>query len=239
MKIIRLETVDSTNRYLRELALDGAEHGTVVLADRQTAGRGRLDHRFESPEGGLYVSLLLRPDGSLDPTLLTALAAVKTADAIEACLYPAPSIGIKWVNDLYLGGKKLAGILCESLLSPEGGASFVIVGIGINLRRVDFAPELSELATTLEDACGAVPDRDALAEEIARAILASYSDPAACLDEYRRRQILFGRRVRVYDGTRPYTARALAIDDEGGLVVSRFGRKRVLRYGEVRVRLKR
>jgi BirA family biotin operon repressor/biotin-[acetyl-CoA-carboxylase] ligase len=238
LELIHLASVDSTNRYLRGLAENGAAHGTLVLADRQTAGRGRLDRRFDSPEGGLYMSLLLRPTAdACDLGLLTALAAVSAARAIEASV-PSLAVGIKWVNDLYVGGKKLAGILSEAALSPCGGAAFVIVGIGINLKGDVLSPELGAIATSVEEAGGEVPEREALAASIAEGILSACEVPSDCLPEYRRRQILLGRRVRVYAGGRPYTARAIAVDDRGGLVVSRFLRKTTLRYGEVSVRVK-
>ena len=239
MKRICLDAVDSTNRYLRALAEGGAAHGTLVVADRQTAGRGRLDRRFESPLGGLYLSVLLRPtSGVLDTTLLTASAALAAAEAIEAAV-PSLRIGIKWVNDLYIDGKKLAGILCESVLSPEGGAAYAIVGIGVNLRRGVLSPSLSSLATSIEEASGIMPDRMALADGIAARVLTLSENPLAAIDGYRRRQILVGRRVRVHSGGASYTARALGIDGAGGLIVSRFGRRRILRFGEVSVRWKR
>ena len=236
---ICLDEVDSTNRYLRAQAECGAEHGTLVVAARQTAGRGRLDRRFESPPGGLYLSLLLRPtSGVPDLTLLTISAALAAAEAIEEAV-PSLRVGIKWVNDLYIDGRKLAGILCESALSPEGGAEYVIVGIGVNLRRGVLPKELEEIATSIEEASGALPDPLLLADAIAERMLSLAHDPALALDGYRRRMILVGRRVRVYDGERSYTARVIGVDGAGGLIVSRFGRRRVLRFGEVSLRCRK
>ena len=239
MRLITLGEIDSTNRYLRALAEDGAEAGTLVLAERQTMGRGRLDRRFESPSGGLYMSLLLRPDADFaDPNLLTVMAAVAAAEAIEAAV-PTLSVGIKWVNDLYLGERKLAGILTEGAFAPDGRLDYAIVGIGVNLAKGNLDPSLAEIATSIEAHTGMIPDRIALAESIAESMLALLQDPREVIEKYRARQILLGRRVRCCEGKREYTARAIGIDDAGGLVVSRFGKKRTLRYGEVSVRLGR
>ena len=240
MKLICLNEIDSSSRYLRALADEGAEHGTLVLADRQTAGRGRLDHTFESPQGGLYMSLLIRC-GDLSPQIglhLTIASAVAAAEALEAAV-PSLSVGIKWVNDLYLDGRKVAGILSEASLSPSGGVDYAIVGIGINLCDGRLPPALAEIATSVEAVSGVSPDRVALALDIAERILAWVSHPHSVIDEYRRRQILIGRRVRCLSGDRSFAARVRGVDDDGGLVVSRFGRKRILRFGEVSVRIRR
>jgi BirA family biotin operon repressor/biotin-[acetyl-CoA-carboxylase] ligase len=239
MRLIRLDEVDSTNRYLRALAEEGAESGTLVMADRQTAGRGRLDRRFDSPEGGLYMSLLLRGRcKSTDLALLTAEAAVAAARAIEA-LAPSLSVGIKWVNDLYVGGKKLAGILAESSLLPSGELDYAIVGIGVNLRSGVLSHALSEIATSIEDESGAAPDREALAEAIGEGLLSAFGRLGEGIAEYRRRQILVGRRVYADDGKRRICVRVRGVDDAAGLIVSRYGKRRVLRYGEVSVKVRR
>lgn len=239
MRLITLGEIDSTNRYLRALAEDGAEQGTLALAERQTNGRGRLDRRFDSPSGGLYMSLLLRPESALaDPTLVTVMAALAAAEAIEeAC--PTLSVGIKWVNDLYLGERKLAGILAESSFSPSGTVRYVIVGIGVNLAKGNLDPSLAEIATSIEAHTGMIPDRIALSEKIALRLLSYLADPREVTTKYRRRMILLGRRIRCFEGSREYTARAIDVDEAGGLIVSRFGRKRTLRYGEVSIRIKK
>ena len=107
-----LEETDSTNRVAKELARQGAKHGTAVLARRQSAGRGRMERRFFSPEGGLYLSVILRPDiPPEDLPLMTPMAATAVWRAVEKLT--GICLGIKWVNDLYLGDKKVCGILCE------------------------------------------------------------------------------------------------------------------------------
>lgn len=134
-ELIVYDTIDSTNKAAKELAISGAGHGTAVIADRQTAGRGRYSRSFYSPSGsGLYMSLILRP--SLlqfdDPTAITAFAAVAVSDAIQAVT--GKQAGIKWVNDLFLNGKKVCGILTEAVTDFESGnIEWIVLGIGTNV----------------------------------------------------------------------------------------------------------
>ena len=127
--------LDSTNRRAAQLALEGAPHGTVILAGEQTAGQGRRGRRFASPAGkGLYLSLILRPEGwSLPDTLaVTGSAAVAVRQAVQQLC--GIRLGIKWVNDLYYNGKKVCGILTEAFTSLESGQiDHLVVGIGLNL----------------------------------------------------------------------------------------------------------
>ena len=238
-----LDTVDSTNAYARRLAEAGAPEGTAVLALAQTAGRGRLDRRFASPRGGMYLSVILRPRTSAcDATAVTVETAVAAAEAIEAAVRGAGgeiSVGIKWVNDLYAGEKKLAGILCEGAVTPSGdGLAYAVVGIGINLLSGLLPPELGEIATTVEDETGV----RLLPEGLARAVAAGILRRARALDrgdapeigEYRRRQILFSRTVRVTRGEEHFFARPVEVTERGELIVLREdGRSELLSAGEV------
>ena len=138
MEWVFLQETDSTNRVAKELARQGATHGTAVLAERQTAGRGRMERSFFSPEGGMYLSAILRPEiPPEDLLLMTPMAAAAVWKAVERLT--GICLGIKWVNDLYLEGKKVCGILCER----TGDA--VIVGVGLNLKTPEggFPPELN------------------------------------------------------------------------------------------------
>lgn len=241
-RIVYREEIDSTNAAARQLAEAGAEAGTAVIAARQTAGRGRLGRSFSSDEGGLYMSVILRPSlGAEDAALLTAFAATAAAEAIEELVPSAPEIGIKWVNDLFCRGRKLAGILCEGALSIEsGGFSYVVVGIGINLRRSAIPAELSEIAIALDEICTTVPGRAALAKAILDRLAASDAALAErrFLSEYRRRSVILGREVLVVRGDERYTAVAESIDDRGALsVLDRAGERHLLSSGEVSIRL--
>ena len=146
------KTLDSTNAAVRRLAEQGAPEGTVVLAGSQTQGRGRYGRTFYSPEDtGVYLSLLLRPAGDPQQTvLLTAAAAAAMCQAMEALGVENPQI--KWVNDIFLSGRKVCGILCEASFSLETGApEYVVVGAGINVYapKGGFPPEIADIAGAL------------------------------------------------------------------------------------------
>ena len=239
-----LDTADSTNTQARVLAEAGAPHGTVVLADRQTGGRGRLGRRFDSPAGlGLYLSLVLRPAapaGELPP--LTALAAVAVCSAVEAVAGRRP--GIKWVNDLVLDGRKLGGILTElSIDADSGAARYAVVGIGINCAQWadDFPPELRETATSLTLACGREVGRETLAaavirelERMDRALSAGYADWLAA---YASDCLTIGHEVKLLRGGTSRRARALGIDSKAALLVEyEDGSRETVDSGEVSVR---
>ena len=222
MEWVLLEETDSTNRAAKELARQGAPHGTAVLAKRQTAGRGRLGRSFFSPEGGLYLSVILRPQCKPeDLALMTPMAAVAVCRALEQVCAVSPRI--KWVNDLYLGGKKLCGILCEGC----GGA--VIVGIGLNL----YTPEGGFPADIPATALDVPADRMVLAEAIRKQLL----QPGEFWEEYRSRCLTVGKDVTVYPvAGEPYGARAVDIDDRCRLVVESCRGRETLDSGEVSVR---
>ena len=239
-----LSETDSTNSACRRLALEGAPDGTVVLADCQTAGRGRRGRSFQSPAGkGLFFSILWRPDCAPEKLLpLTALSAVAVCRAIrQVCGAQAQ---IKWPNDLVLSGRKLAGILTEMALEGESGhVSHVVVGIGVNVhqRFTDFDGEVAQIATSLDLALGGSVCRAQLAaallEEmdiLRREVLFA---PEKWLAEYRAACLNIGKTVQLIWGEEREPAQALAVDDRYGLVVRhRDGRVETLRSGEVSVR---
>ncbi len=228
------ERVDSTNLYLRRLA-DTAADGTAVIASAQSAGRGRMGRSFLSPEGGLYLSVLLRPEG--DPTrlpTLTPVAAVAVCRAVGTVC--GLRCGVKWPNDVLLGGKKICGILVESVLGAERPC--VIVGIGINANTAAFPESLRPIAGSIAEAVGAAVDLHALAAALLRELDALYprwlSDGGrAVLEEYRRLCLNVGREVLV-GGRRGL---ALSVGEDFSLLV-RFsdGAEEALRFGEVSVR---
>ena len=189
-----LEEVDSTNTVCKRLAADEAPDGTVVMADCQTAGRGRRGRSFSSPRGmGLYLSVLWRPACPPESLLpLTALSAVAVCRAVERAGGVSPAI--KWPNDLVLGGRKLGGILTELSLEGESGhVDYVIVGIGLNCRQraEDFPPELADMATSLDMALPQQVKRSALAaalmEELDLLRTEVLEDPCRWLADYRAR----------------------------------------------------
>lgn len=234
--ILRCDEVDSTNNVCKTLAAQGADN-TAVIARRQTAGKGRLGRSFRSPEGGLYLSVLWRgcPAGQL--LTVTPLAAVAVCRAIQQVC--GAVCGIKWCNDVVLAGRKLCGILTESQLRPDGGAEWLVVGIGVNVAQTTFPADIADTATSLA-LCGYEVDRDALALAILAeldGLRKALPHPDAWRAEYRARCVNMGKTVRVLRGGEARQARALDIDGEFGLTVAyEDGGRETVRSGEVSVR---
>ena len=237
--LILSPSLPSTNSKLRELAQAGAPEGTVVLARQQTAGRGRMGRSFFSPEDtGLYLSLLLRPE-SLTPSQslqLTTAAAAAMCQTIEAETGLSPTI--KWVNDLYLEGRKICGILTEAALSMETGTlSYAVLGLGLNLYppKEGFPPELSAIAGSL---CRDPSEN--LRVRLAAGFLNRFwdcyqrKDFAAAARYYRSRCPLEGKTVLVGADRQP--ARVVKITDTCRLQLQYpDGREETLSYGEVSI----
>lgn len=225
IKLEAFESLDSTNTYLKKRAAGGAPEGTVVIANAQTAGRGRMGRSFASAPGlGIYLSMLLRPSTEAECVQsLTAGTAVAVCRAVERVCGVAP--GIKWINDLFLKGKKICGILCESSLKDEK-AEYVVLGIGLNVitRPQDFPEELRGTAGSLYSQTGIVYERGKLISAMISELSAMYeawkTDPCALLDDYRRRCIVLGKTVEVSPVTGGvFTAAAEEISDDFGLVL--------------------
>src|SRR5689334_10103843 len=173
LRVLRYESLPSTNTEVARLAADGAEEGVAVMADEQTAGRGRLQRAWSSPKGaGLYFSILLRPKiATTYWPLITMMAAVAVYDALgDACRLQAD---IKWPNDILSGERKICGILAEAIETPLGRA--VIVGIGINLTENAYPSELADVATSVSEAIGRPADREVLLASLSRWLSHWYS----------------------------------------------------------------
>jgi len=232
--------IDSTNNRGRELALAGAAHGTVIIADTQSSGRGRFGRKFHSPEGsGAYLSIVLRPDfGAERAVMITSMAAVAVARAMEKVADVNASI--KWVNDVYIGGKKACGILCEAGLDFESGQmQYVVAGIGVNVAPIVFPEELSDIATSLSNACGRNVSRNRFIAELLNEINELYPqiESGAFMEESRRRSNVIGRDVFVLRGGEKFPAKAVDIDDSGSLIVmTADGKTQAVHSGEVSLR---
>ena len=237
-------TLDSTNNLAKTLAAQGAPHGTVIIAGSQTGGRGRLGRSFHSPAGtGLYFTAILRPNcDAADLMHLTCAVAVAVADAVENLCGFRP--GIKWINDLVWGKRKIAGILTElSLIPGTARVAYALVGIGVNCRQAeeDFPPELRDMAGSLSMACGRDISPAALAAAIMEALssldAALLPEKAAIMDRYRSGCITVGQEVSVHRADTVTHARAVGIDDDGALVVLYpDGRLETVNSGEASVR---
>ncbi len=228
--------IDSTNNAAKLLAKNGAPHGAVVVAGRQTAGKGRLGRSFYSPDAeGIYMSVILRPQLRAEYSILmTSAVSVAAARAIE--LVSGVSVKIKWVNDLYWNGKKLCGILTESSLAPGGTLDYAVIGIGINVSTNSFPPELSDKATSLAAAgCGELDANRLIAEILNQfAVVYRQLETREFLEEYKARSCVLGKTVQVLRGEDVYEATAIDIDRDAHLLVAtKSGEQRVLSSGEV------
>jgi BirA family biotin operon repressor/biotin-[acetyl-CoA-carboxylase] ligase len=235
------ETVDSTNNVAKEMAGNGAGHGTTIIALHQEKGRGRLGRSFHTPEGqGIYMSIILRPDTDISRSMLiTTAASVAVCRALKTVAGADP--GIKWVNDIIIGGKKVCGILTEAIADPGStDPDAIIVGIGINLSTEGFPEELQEIAGAVEGDFS--PGR--LAAEIIMELLSLTEklDIPDFIDEYRSLSLVIGKTVKVHKGGYSGTstgvpARVLDISNDGGLqVIYTDGSRETLSSGEISIR---
>ena len=239
--IVFLDEVGSTNDYAKELGASGALHGTAVIAAKQTSGKGRLGRAWD---GGvakdIYLSILLRP--KFEPTRLTLMTAVCVCHVLNEILGPTsekparPKALIKWPNDIVADGKKICGILAES------GAYGVVLGIGINVFRDSFPPELAQRSTSLNLLTGCEFDRSDIIKLLLTELSACYErfeadGIAAISDEYRTLCVNLGKAVSIHEKDTFYKATAIGISPDGALeVLLENGEKRALDSGEVSVR---
>lgn len=222
--IIVLDETDSTNNYAKKLTAGEAPSGTVIVADRQTAGKGRMGRSFVSPSGkGLYMSVIVHPEFSIQTApLITSAAAVATAEAIESLC--KTDVRIKWVNDLYINGKKIVGILTEASVDMEMRTlDIAVIGIGINVRSIgdSFDEELSARATSIQDETGVVLDRNELCAAVINHLDAHLAriESREFLREYRRRELLTGNMITAQIGSETLTGKAVGIDRNANLMV--------------------
>ena len=220
------EEVESTNTLLKTMGREGAPEGTVLIADRQTGGRGRLGRTFLSPGGvGIYFSVLLRPNCPPAQLMhLTCAAAVAMCDAVEKCCGTRPQV--KWINDLVLNRKKLGGILTElNFDSKTGNVDFAVIGVGINCRQQagDFDPAIRDLAISLEMGTREPVDRNTLAAEMIRAIHSLSRElltgKASVMARYKADCLTLGKEIQVIRSGEIRPAHALDLDCDGALVV--------------------
>lgn len=237
MKTFLFEKIGSTNDELKKLIEDGsAENGDACVALSQDGGRGRLGRRYFSPEGGIYVSVYVEPD--LPPERMPVVSAVAAVQVCRALERVGITAGIKWINDLYLNGKKLGGILCEGIVDKEMHIKGAVIGVGLNCfpEGTVFPPELSDIAVGIPmDGEKRQFLRDALVEEL-RAI-GNGSAPDWYL-YYRDRSVVLNRRIKVLPlGGESYFATVRDIEVSGTLTVETdTGEYVTLGSGEISIR---
>lgn len=238
--VICEHTLTSTNTVLKDLARKGTLSSGVCLCEMQTAGRGRLDRTWSSPEGrGVWMSVLLRPQLPPEKTpLITFCAAIAMTKAIRRLT--GVDARIKWPNDVVAAGRKLCGVLLEAGFAPDGGM-FVVAGTGLNVRRGAYPPELADRAVSLEELCDA-PDRS----ELIAAYLSELEEAVAAVESgyisgitkpYHDLSCTLGREVQVLSPSETFTGVAQEVDEEGALLVrTQECRIRRVLAGDVSVR---
>jgi len=222
-EIIHMDEVDSTNRMAKDLAIRGVPEGALVIAEKQTRGRGRMDRDwFSPPGGGIYMTIVLRP--SLPPaeapkiTLLTGVALAESLREISRI-----EARIKWPNDIVIKGKKLAGILTE--LSAEIDAiNFVLIGIGVNVNTGEFPESVQETATSLLIETGQHFSRAPLVRDFLSRFEAFYDESKGrgfdgIIRRWNGLTDTVGRKVRIDAVGREYTGEALRVDTDGALII--------------------
>jgi BirA family biotin operon repressor/biotin-[acetyl-CoA-carboxylase] ligase len=235
-KILIYPSLDSTMTMAKQLAIADAEHGTVVIANHQTAGKGRYGRSFFSPPGqGVYMSFILHPAKIWlqTPTLITAFAGVAVCEAVEAV--SGKISGIKWVNDVFLNGKKICGILTEAITDYESGEiSWLVSGIGVNFT----TPETHIIGSVFANEKPPTTRNHLAAEIINR--MSSLNDPTGdekiLLEKYKSSLMMLGKKI-IVSGAQSYEATALDIDDAGRLIVKKSPNGEIisLSSGEVSV----
>lgn len=231
MKIYHYESIPSTNTEAKKMILDGKREG-VLLAEHQTAGRGRLGRSFFS-ENGIFMSIILSPDKvSFDPGFLTSAIAVATCRAIEEQGF---SVGIKWVNDIHWKGKKICGILSEAVSIGETILAY-IVGIGINVGNTDFPEDIQNIAASL-------PLDENKKNNLLFAVLNHIEyvlseNKKNILSYLKNKSVVLGKQIRFF-GAKSGEGIALDLDENGGLIVQiTENEKTILTGGEISVRTK-
>ena len=218
-----LNKVDSTNTCLKKAAENGEKDGAVIIAESQTAGRGRLGRNFYSEQGGLYMSILVRPDIPTEKSLfITTATAVAVSRAIEKV--SEKKTGIKWVNDIFIDGKKVCGILTEGASDLETGRlQYAIVGIGLNVVEPEgkFNKKIRDVATALYKKDAPYGVKSKLAAEILNEFdkIIKAPDDKSVIDEYRSRSIIIEKKVDIIENGKTKTATVIDIDDSAAIIL--------------------
>lgn len=241
-KIIYYKQLDSTNTKIAELASEGAEHGTVVYCDQQTAGKGRRGRVWESSaEDNIYMSILLRPSfETIKAPMLTLLMAYCVAEVMKRQGFS--EVQIKWPNDLILAKKKICGILTEMKMKGSE-IDYVVVGVGINVNNTQFPTDLKDKATSLYIQGGKQFDREQILRDVVDLFQEMYrqfekeQDLSFIQKAYNEMLVNAGKEVRVLEPGNEYTAYAQGINNCGELLVqTQDGKEQIVFAGEVSVR---
>lgn len=240
--IYTYKLVSSTNDVAKTLALNGAKHGTVIISEEQSAGKGRLGRVFYSPANtGIYMSIILRPNlTAMDSVLITTSASVAICNAIQKVT--GIECQIKWINDIYLNNKKVGGILTEASTNFESGTiDYLILGIGLNFNKPkeSFPKELETIASSLFSNNNGNINRNILCAEIVNNILSMIPQIKSYdfISEYKKRSIILNNEIVYISAGVSSIGKAIDINNDGSLVVKHDdGSIKVLNSGEVTIR---
>ena len=227
--VLVLEEIDSTNTFLKNCAFN-KEQGALIIAKTQTKGRGRLNRTFFSDKNGLYMSFLLKPENK-DVSKVTPMAAVAVYRAIKK--YTDYSPKIKWVNDVFVNGLKVSGILTEAVFSGKD-IKYLVVGIGVNLVKPqnDLNVEIKDIAGYLFE------EKISFANEFVSEIINQFFDLYSngdFLDDYRNNSLLTGKQVKYLKEGVEYSGFVEGIDESCNLIINNNGKKELLFTGEVTI----
>ena len=225
----------STNADAEALIKTGAAHGTLIAADEQSGGRGRLGKSFYSPKGGIYMSVIMKPDKiSLNKTPITFAAADAVCRAIEEVSDKTPSI--KWVNDVFVNGKKVCGILTQNV--PDSESSSIIVGIGVNFKTKKFPDELESAGGLFDENCSL--SRNEFISSIANKLLeySCNSTDEKIMEYYKSHSNVIGREITFTENGAVKSADVIGIDDFGGLVIEKNLKVRTISCGEISIKVR-
>ncbi len=241
ISVYSYDCVESTNIIAKKLAENGSAEGTVVVSCKQTGGKGRLGRSFFSPGGGVYFSLILRPDIKAETTLfITVAAAVAVSCAIESI--SVKKCDIKWVNDVYINNKKVCGILTEGGFDTNGELKYAVLGVGVNLfaPKNDFPENLPLAASIFDKNCGIIyknRKKEQLIIEFIDKFLLFYNNihQKTFMSEYKSKSFLSGKEITYIKDGSVYKGVVVGIDDEAHLVVKTDDGEEVLSHGEVQI----
>ena len=231
--VVTYSVIDSTNT--RAIALSDTVSGNIlVAAEAQTKGKGRQGKSFYSPAAsGIYFSLIVHPEGGLrDVVSITSATAVAVAETIEEMTGLDPKI--KWVNDIYVNGRKVCGILVQSIIK-SGRIKGLCIGIGVNISTVEFPDDIASRAGSL----GVEIDREIFVARIVKKLIdfSKNIDDKSYLDYYRKKSYVIGKEIKFYENNVEHFAKAIGIDDNANLIVNENGETKKLSSGEITIRL--
>lgn len=241
LNITIFDELDSTNNYLKKIGSQGKKENQLVIALSQTGGRGRMGRTFYSPNGtGIYFSLLLHPEFSAEKSLfLTVMAAVSVAETVMK--YNINDVKIKWVNDIYIDGKKVCGILTEGAINSDKMLDYAVVGIGINVIAPEngFPEDIKDIATAIFPGNSEENIKEKIVADVINRFFSMYNgDDKDYIKRYREYSCLIGKEINIIQGDSTRPATVIDITDDCHLLVkNEKGEIEEISSGDVSVRL--